>query len=300
MVSGPIAPAQRRVDVISTKNPYDWLYIYYLEGCLKKGTTPVGDAFIGNWEEDGQSFLFFKKPCPQKIRDLLKIQPQLKLQDEYRMSYEEWHGGTVQPLRIGNIRVLPPWTTSTDPLADGENPKADSRGNVVDILLDPGVVFGNGTHPTTHHCVEALDILFSMDRLDTVLDLGTGTGLLAVVAVKRGCRRALAVDLNLLAVQTAKKNVELNHLDEQVLAVQGNAKNFVDLSSDLVISNIHYDVMKQLIGSKGFLRKKYFILSGLLRNQATQIENLLYQYPVSIIDRWEYEGVWYSYLGRIA
>jgi ribosomal protein L11 methyltransferase len=281
-------------------NPYGRLTIYYLEGCLKKGSTPAGGEFIGNWEEDGQSFLFFKKPSPQKISDLLKSQPQLKLQDEYQMSYEEWHGGPVQPLRIGGIRVSPPWATSTDESTDGKNPQANCRGEIVDILLDPGVVFGNGTHPTTQDCVEALEILFSMDRLETVLDIGTGTGLLAVVAAKLGCRRALAVDLNLLAVQTTKKNIELNHLEEQVLAVQGNAKNFVDLPSDLVISNIHYDVMRQLIESKGFLRKKYFILSGLLRNQATQIESLLYRYPVAIIKKWTHEGVWYSYLGKAA
>jgi ribosomal protein L11 methyltransferase len=280
------------------KNPYGWLYIYYLEGCLNKGSTPSGDDFIGNWEEDGQSFLFFKKPSPQTIHDLLKNQPQLKLQDEYRMSYEEWHGGPVQALRIGDIRISPPWETSTDRLTELANLRSDDREEVVDIVLDPGVVFGNGTHPTTNHCIEALDILFTMDRIDTVLDLGTGTGLLAVVAARLGSRCALAVDLNLLAVQTAKKNVELNHLEEQVLTVQGNAKNFVDLSSDLVISNIHYEVMKQLIGSKGFLRKKYFILSGLLRNQATQIESLLYQYPVVIIKKWVHEDVWYSYLGK--
>jgi ribosomal protein L11 methyltransferase len=216
------------------------------------------------------------------------------------MSYDEWHGGPAQPLRIGDIQVLPPWVTSPDQSTDMMTPRTDSRGGVVDILLDSGVVFGNGTHPTTHHCIEALEILFSTDQPDTVLDLGTGTGLLAIVAARLGCRRALAVDLNLLAVQTAKKNIGLNGLDDRVLAVQGNAENFVDLSSDLVISNIHYDVMKELIGRKGFLRKKYFILSGLLRSQASQIESLLDQYSVTVIKKWVHEGVWYSYLGKTA
>jgi ribosomal protein L11 methyltransferase len=284
----------------SITNPYGWLYIYYLEGCLQKGSTPFGDEFIGNWEEDGQSFLFFSQPSRQKIRDLLKNQPQLKLQDEYRMSYEEWHGGAVEPLRIGHIQVSPPWATFQNQSTDMIDAPADGRGEVVDILLDPGVVFGNGTHPTTHHCIEALEILYSMDRPEKVIDLGTGTGLLAVVAAKLGNARAVAVDLNLLAVQTAKKNIALNRLEGQVLAIQGNAEKFVDLSSDLVISNIHYDVMKQLIRSKGFLRKRYFILSGLLRNQAAQIESLLYQYPVAITKKWAHEGVWYSYLGKVA
>jgi ribosomal protein L11 methyltransferase len=299
-VSRVAAAVQNRATGGSMTNPYDWLYIYYLEGRLKKGGVPFGDDFIGNWEEDGQSFLFFSKPSRQKVQDLLKNQPHLKLQDVYHMSYEEWHGGPVQPFRIGHIRVSPPWKACLSPSRDGTTAAAGSRDGLVDILLDPGVVFGNGTHPTTHHCIEALDFLYAMDRPERVVDLGTGTGLLAVVAAKLGNARVVAVDLNLLAVQTAKKNIALNRLEGQVLAIQGNAENFVDLSSDLVISNIHYAVMKHLIGNRGFLGKQYFILSGLLRHQAAQIEGLLDQYPVVIIQKWVHEGLWFSYLGKAA
>ena len=120
------------------------------------------------------------------------------------------------------------------------------------------------------------------------------------MAARLGCCRVLAVDLNFLAVQTATKNIALNRLNDRVLAVQGNAENFVDLSSDLVISNIHYEVMKHVIGSRGFLCNKFFILSGLLRNQATQLEMGLRQYPVTIIKKWDHEGIWHTYLGEIA
>jgi ribosomal protein L11 methyltransferase len=284
----------------SITNPYSWLYIYYLEGCLQKGSTPSGDEFIGNWEEDGQSFLFFSRPSRQKIHELLKNQSQLKLQDEYRMSYEEWHGGPVEPFRVGNIKVSPPWAASLNQSTDVIHAPADACDKLVDILLDPGVVFGNGAHPTTRHCIEALEILYSMDRPEKVVDLGTGTGLLALVAAKLGNARVVAVDTNLLAVQTAKKNIALNRLEGQVVAIQGNAENFVDLSTDLVITNIHYDVMRRLIKSKYFVRKQYFILSGLMRNQAAQIESLLYRYPVAIVKKWVHEGMWYSYLGKAA
>ena len=279
-------------------SPYKWLYIYYLNGCLKENRILSGDEFIGNWEEDGDSFLFFSQPSRRKVENLLKDQPHLKLRDEYRMSYEEWQGGPVVPFIIGHIRIAPPWMRHPLPSIDLSVSRKRGAEDMIEILLDPGVVFGNGAHPTTHHCIEALEMLYASDRPERVLDLGTGTGLLAVVAARLGCCRALAVDLNLLAVQTAKKNIALNRLNDRVLAVQGNAENFVDLSSDLVISNIHYDVMKRLIGSEGFLSKKYFILSGLLRNQATQIERALNQYPVAMTKKWEHEGVWHTYLGR--
>jgi ribosomal protein L11 methyltransferase len=292
-----VRPVPPRPEAQIEKDPYGHLTIYYLDGTLEKGTVPDGDGFLGNWEEEGQSFLFFREPSDQVVRDLLAGQPHLKLQDTYSMSYEEWHGGPVEPLRIGSVRISPPWAASTQPSTAGTNPQSHDGGPSVNIVLDPGVVFGNGMHPTTHHCIQALEILSAMERLDTVIDLGTGTGLLAIAAVQLGCRRALAVDLNFLAVATAKMNIGMNHLENRILAVQGNAKNFVDLWSDLVISNIHYDVMKQLIGSEGFLRKKYFILSGLLQNQAQHIESLLYQYPVAIMERWKSAG-WYSFLGK--
>jgi ribosomal protein L11 methyltransferase len=282
------------------KNPYDRLYIYYLKGCLPQENPPFGDAFIGNWEEDGHSFLFFSRPSRQSVDNLLSACPHLAFQDEYCMSYEDWQGGVVSPFRIGRIRVAPPWADDPLPVQAAASPRERARGKAIDVRLDPGVVFGTGAHPTTAHCIEALETLFSAERPEQVLDLGTGTGLLAIVAARLGCRRALAVDLNLLAVHTAKKNIALNGLEDRVLAVQGKAENFVDLLSDLVISNIHYDVMRHLIESRGFLSKKFFILSGLLRNQATQIENRLRHYSVAIVKQWDHEGIWHTYLGKIA
>ena len=132
-----------------------------------------------------------------------------------------------------------------------------------------------------------------------VLDIGTGTGLLALAAVKLGGRRALAIDLNLLAVQTTQRNILLNTMEDRVLPVQGDAENFMDFPRDLMISNIHYDVMKRLINSSGFLLNKYFILSGLLRSQAGRIERTLRNYPVEIIEKWGADGIWHTYLGQV-
>ncbi|MEJ2097011.1 MAG: 50S ribosomal protein L11 methyltransferase [Deltaproteobacteria bacterium] len=279
------------------KNPYDRLYIYYLKGCLPKENRSLGDAFIGNWEESGYTFLFFSSPSRQKVDTLLSAHPRLEFQDEYCMSYEDWQGGVVAPFRIGRIHVTPPWADDPSDSRDLPVSQACIQDGAIGIRLDPGVVFGTGMHPTTAHCIEALETLFTAHCPEKVLDLGTGTGLLAIAAVRLGCRRAMAVDLNLLAVRTARRNITLNGLENNILALQGRAENFVDLSSDLVISNIHYDVMKHLIESEGFLAKKFFILSGLLRNQATQIEDRLRHHPAAIIKKWDHEGIWHTYLG---
>ena len=281
-------------------DPYGDLFIYYLKGCLVPDSTIVDRSFIGNWEEDGYSFLFFKRSSLQVVEALTSQQPHLKLLDNFQMSYEEWQGGPVLPIQIGRIHVIPPWLkTFSRAGCLPEAPNRDETGPI-EILLDPGVVFGTGTHPTTRHCIEAIQMLACRASIGTVVDIGTGTGLLAIAAVKLGCKRALAIDLNRLAVKTAGGNIHLNRLEDKVLAVQGSADKFVDLPSDLVISNIHYDVMKHLLRRDRKLSAKYVILSGLLRSQATKVEALLKQMAITLLEKWETNGTWYSYLGKIS
>jgi ribosomal protein L11 methyltransferase len=83
------------------------------------------------------------------------------------------------------------------------------------------------------------------------------------------------------------------------MAIQGMAQDFVNVDAELVIANIHYDVMKQLIDTEGFLSKKGFILSGLLRSQASDILAELSDKPVRIIKKWELEGIWHTFFGKI-
>ncbi|RLD91859.1 MAG: hypothetical protein DRJ13_17165 [Bacteroidetes bacterium] len=287
----PIQPCQK---------PYDQLHIYYLEGQVQAQDDYFGEHFIGNWEEGGYTFLFFSHPVHQVVERLVADEPQLTLLDQFQMSYDDWHGGPVAPFSVGCIQVVPPWFDGGfDPegsLETGFNGSAENN----QIFLDPGVVFGTGTHPTTHACMEALDLVNRLDVPEVVLDIGTGTGLLAIAAVKMGSQRVLALDLNRLAVKTTRRNVLLNGMEEQVLAVQGDADNVIDFPCDLVISNIHYDVMKRINQSRGFLSCGFFILSGLLRSQALKIEQMLESYPIEIIKKWGAGGVWRTYLGYAA
>ena len=278
-------------------NPYGDLYIYYLEGCVRAGDAFFGDQFIGNWEEGGHAFLFFSAPSEAVVDRLIDNEPQLTVLDRFHMSYDDWHGEPVTPFSVGRITVVPPWydvsSCCRPEFRTGSLPKSGQ------VLLDPGVVFGTGSHPTTRDCLEALDMVSRLKVPETVLDIGTGTGVLALAAVRLGSKKVLAVDLNRLAARTTRRNVVLNGMDKQVLVVQGDAENFMDFTRDLVISNIHYDVMKRLIRNPGFLSGEFFILSGLLRSQAEKIERSLGSLPVAIIKKWDTGGIWHTYLGRI-
>lgn len=262
------------------------LFIYYLNGVLREERSRLGPHFIGNWVEDGDSFLFFSRPEDVLVEALIADTDALKLQDRFQMTYEQWQGSHIEPYAVGRLHVQPPWQKQAVP-------DDDTR-----IVLNPGVVFGTGTHPTTHDCLAALQLAMNHLPVDTVLDLGTGTGLLALAAARLGAHRVLALDLNFLAAETALANVRLNRLSESVLVIQGNAKNFMDLACDLMVSNIHYEVMRQMLQAWDFGVCRQFILSGLLRSQAREIEALLLKRSARILRKWDQDGVWHTFWGQ--
>ena len=271
-------------DEIAYSPPCSELFIYYLEGSLQEDPSGL-KHFIGNWQEDGFSFLFFSEPSLDQVQDLVHVSPMLRFIDHYQMSYHDWVGDKVTPFDTDRFFISPPWDSTPYP------------SSKLRITLDPGVVFGTGAHPTTRDCIEALEMAFQSRPVSSALDLGTGTGILAIAAARLGCPLTLAVDMNRLAAKTAERNIRLNRLQQEILAIQGSADDFVHVRSDLLIANIHYDVMKRLVCSEGFLNKCTFILSGLLRSEAADIENRLKQLPVSILNKWVADGIWHTYWG---
>lgn len=277
-------------EALSDGCPYDELFIYYLKGLADTEHRAMGDDFIGNWMEDGFSFLFFSKPSDDSVHELIVCQANLELVDNYTMSYADWLGEKPSTFKIGRFTISPPWETV-------DRFYLPSFG-AYHIILDPGVVFGTGTHPTTKDCLELMELAFRNNPLHT-LDLGCGTGLLSLAAAKLKCPSVLAVDFNALAVRTTQTNISLNELDAKITAVQGLAEHYIDTDADLLIANIHYEIMEKILGSKGFLQKKHFILSGILNSQADKVEAALKNLPVDILEHRNSSGVWHTYYGTI-
>jgi ribosomal protein L11 methyltransferase len=132
----------------------------------------------------------------------------------------------------------------------------------------------------------------------TVLDLGTGTGLLAIAAIRLGSPQGLAVEINHLAAKTALRNVHLNRLFDQLLIIQGRAEDFLFNGVELLMANIHFDIMQRLIQSEGFLSKNWFILSGLMRSEAREVERMIAPKPLTVIKRWTHDDIWHTFLIR--
>lgn len=263
------------------QGPGRWLYIYYLEG-VPKLPLKLGPDFIGNWQEAQSAFLF-DKPAQEIVDRLVRTQTHLVLIDHYKMTYTEWQGASVDGFTVGEIYIRPPWKPS-------EN---DAR---IEIILDPGVVFGNGNHATTQDCLTALQVVWQKWRPKRVLDLGCGTGILALAAARLGADAVLAVDLNRMAVDMTHQNILHNQLGRQIVAVQGRAETMLSKPTDLLIANIHFAVMRQLIRQPVFQQHRHLILSGLLRSELKTVENELVTQRIDLLQHWSHDGIWHTIL----
>ncbi|MFZ9983277.1 MAG: 50S ribosomal protein L11 methyltransferase [Burkholderiaceae bacterium] len=142
------------------------------------------------------------------------------------------------------------------------------------LSIDPGMAFGTGGHPTTQLCLEALLTIFSQPSASAptqVLDLGCGSGILAIAAAKLGARHVLAVDIDPMALQTTRRNADINGVAAQLTVA--DARTPIPNSFDLVLANILAQPLKLLapmilgaVASHGGL-----VLSGLLTRQEDEV-----------------------------
>ncbi|AVI63341.1 50S ribosomal protein L11 methyltransferase [Halomonas sp. GFAJ-1] len=166
------------------------------------------------------------------------------------------------PLKMGErLWIVPSWH---------EPPEADA----VNLILDPGLAFGTGTHPTTALCLEWLDSLAVAGQLHDkrVLDVGCGSGILAIAALKLGAVHADATDIDPQALQASRDNAERNHINDQQLALY-YPEQLTDGPYPVVTANILAGPLVELspmiaghVAPGGHLA-----LSGILANQANDV-----------------------------
>ena len=191
------------------------------------------------------------------------------------------------PLEVGErLLVVPPWETVPTP---------PGRHRVV---IEPGRAFGTGHHGTTEGCLTLLDRWLASGRPTRVLDVGTGTGILAVAAVALGVPRVFAIDVDPDAVAAAQKNAEANGVAERVHVGLGGPESLPRTSAfDLVVANIlahtHLALLKEYrrrVAPFGAL-----ILGGMLNGEEDQVTRALVPLGFTPRDSFEREG-WTSAL----
>ncbi|MGR9106873.1 MAG: 50S ribosomal protein L11 methyltransferase [Gammaproteobacteria bacterium] len=162
-----------------------------------------------------------------------------------------------QPMRFGDrLWVCPSYRAPPDPSA-------------VNLLLDPGLAFGTGTHPSTALCLEALAALDLQNR--QVMDYGCGSGILAIAAILLGARQALAVDIDPQALTATASNAENNRVADRIRCVSPD--QVAQETADLVIANILAKPLEELAPLLGDYVKPggKLILAGLLVEQIEMV-----------------------------
>ena len=165
------------------------------------------------------------------------------------------------------------------------------------LEMDPGLAFGTGLHPTTQLCVEALEDLVQPGM--RVLDLGTGTGILALVAAKLGAADVLAIDNDIDAVAVARRNARANAVAHRIRVLHGSLAE-VGEPYDLVVANILAHVITAMAASglgTRIRRDGTLVVSGILEEQVDEVAAALVAQGLSITERRQRDS-WVALVAR--
>ncbi|WP_371370633.1 50S ribosomal protein L11 methyltransferase [Sporomusa aerivorans] len=201
-------------------------------------------------------------------------------EEDWASSWKEY----FHPVRVSEHIVIKPSWEEYLPV----------EGDIV-IELDPGMAFGTGTHHTTAMCVRFLEEVIK--PADTVFDVGTGSGILAVAAAKLGAARVRGVDLDSVAVRVAKENAAFNKVTETVDITQGDLLTGVDGTANVIVANIIADIIiKMLPDVKKRLEKNgLFIASGIITERLSDVTAALIEHGF-VVDKVTEEGGWAAIL----
>jgi len=213
---------------------------------------------------------YLKGIHPDKANMVYKLE-QLEDKDWEREWMDNFH-----PMKFGQrLWICPSWRDVPDPSA-------------VNVMLDPGLAFGTGTHPTTALCLTWLDGLDLVGK--TVVDFGCGSGILSLAALKLGAKKVIGIDIDPQALQASLENAKRNQCEDRLELYL--PKDQPEFKADVVVANILAGPLRELapviieyVASNGVLA-----LSGVLEDQAQQLQTIYGEFcqmdPIIIQDEW--------------
>ncbi|MCA1056198.1 50S ribosomal protein L11 methyltransferase [Rossellomorea aquimaris] len=243
-------------------NPED----YPSEGVLVKAYLPV-NSFLGETVEE----------IKQGITNLVtydidigqnKVEISEVNEEEWATAWKKYY----HPVKISDKFTIVPTWEDYSPVNSDE----------LIIELDPGMAFGTGTHPTTVMCIQALERIVKPD--DSVIDVGTGSGVLSIAAALLSASEVRAYDLDEVAVKSARLNVKLNKVQDRVKVDQNNLLQGISGQSDVIVANILAEIILRFTNDAFELVKPggYFITSGIIQPKKQQVKDSLEEAGFSV------------------
>lgn len=189
------------------------------------------------------------------------------------------------PFRVGRRTWIRPSWYGEDQVHD-EDGDTVQKDDIV-LVLDPGMAFGTGLHPTTQNCLKALEDIVKVG--DKVLDVGTGSGILAIAALKLGAAHVVGVDTDELAVETAAANAAQNQVEDLFNVWQGELSSVRERAWDVVLVNILAPVIIGLLREHDLLsyaaESGRLVLSGIIDSQVAGVEEALLVAGGHVVER---------------
>lgn len=204
-------------------------------------------------------------------------------EDDWADAWKQYY----KPVKCGkNIVIVPLWE------------KYDAKDTDVIIKMDPGMAFGTGTHETTRLCLSLMEKYLKKDM--TVLDMGTGSGILAIYAAKMGAEKIDAYDIDPVAVKVAKENFVENSVQDKIFCKVSDLMQNADKTRekyDFVCANIVADIVIRLSECMGDYVKKNGLcaVSGIIEPQAERVKNAVCQKGFVLIDELK-ENDWCAFV----
>jgi ribosomal protein L11 methyltransferase len=208
----------------------------------------------------------------ERMSRILGYVPDFTLTQVQEEDWAEAWKAYFKPERIGKVVIKPSW--------EEYNPVS---GEVI-VELDPGMAFGTGTHPTTRLCIMLLQEIASGQT--DMLDIGTGSGILGLVAAKLGIPKILATDIDPLAVRVAAENISRNHLEAGIEVMVGDLLNLnQERKFHLVVANIITDAILKLIPGlhKVLEPGGLFLASGIIEERSQEVTAAFAKHGLTLV-----------------
>lgn len=184
-----------------------------------------------------------------------------------------------RPMKFGRVWVCPEWI------------EHEVASDEVKVRIDSNMAFGTGEHETTSMCIELMQDY--LKPTDTVIDVGCGSGILGISAIKLGANKAILTDIDYVAVKSATHNCKLNGVDEKATVAHSNLLDDTSVKGDLVLANITADVLKIL--AKDILKNVKddgkLIMSGIIHSRYDEVLQTYTELGFELVEK-RVKGEW--------